>query len=59
MSIGDGKLFERMRLCLDDSTFMETSFLGLLYVALSRVERDSNWVLVDPVRAPAAFDRPP
>jgi len=48
MSIGDGKPIERMRLVLDDSTFMESSFLGLLYVACSRVERDSNWVLADP-----------
>ena len=45
MSIGDGKLVERLRLVLGDGIDMEKTFLGLLYVACSRVERDSYWVL--------------
>ena len=50
MSIGDGKPIERMRLALDDTPAMENrGCLGLLYVALSRVEKDENWVLVNPV----------
>ena len=49
MSIGDGKPIERMRLELDDSTTMEATSLGLLYVAMSRVEKDANWVLVSDI----------
>ena len=49
MSIGDGKPIERMRLCLANAITMEASNLGLLYVALSRVEDDSYMVLVEPV----------
>ena len=49
MSIGDGKPIERMRLCLANAITMEASNLGLLYVALSRVEEDSYMVLVEPV----------
>jgi len=49
MSIGDGKPIERMRLCLSSAITMEASNLGLLYVALSRVEEDSFMVLVEPI----------
>jgi hypothetical protein len=49
MSIGDGKPIERLRLCLANSVNMEASNLGLLYVALSRVEKFMHLVLVDAV----------
>ena len=49
MPIGDNKPVERMRLCLANTVVMEGSNLGLLYVALSRVEEDSSMVLVEAV----------
>ena len=45
MSIGDDKPIERMRLGLDPATTMEKFNLGMLYVALSRVEKDQYMVL--------------
>ena len=38
-----------MRLCLANDIKMEASNLGLLYVALSRIEEFSNMVLVEAV----------
>ena len=55
MSIGDGKVIERMRFAIDPGTSMESKNLGLLYVGKSRLEKDSFWVLetkgIDEVRA--------
>ena len=45
MSFGDDKMVERMRLAIDPAKSMEAKNLGLLYVAMSRVEKDSYWVL--------------
>ena len=45
MSIDDGKPVERMRMAIDPSTDMESKHLGLLYVAMSRVAKDTFWVL--------------
>ena len=45
MSFDDGKPVERMRMAIDPSIDMEKLHLGLLYVAMSRVAKDTFWVL--------------
>jgi len=44
-TIGEGQLVERMRAVLTDDTFMESKFLGLQYVALSRCKCMSDVAL--------------
>ena len=45
MSVGDGKPLERLRMAIDPAISMESKNLGLIYVAMSRTEKDANWVL--------------
>ena len=49
MSIGDNKDITHVRIKLQDSIDMEAHCLGLAYTAFSRVEKERNYSLVQPI----------
>ena len=49
MSIGDNHIFKRARIKLQQTSLMENGSLGTTYTALSRVDKDKNWCLVDQI----------
>ena len=49
LTIGQGNTATHCRIKLQSSTKMESLSLGLTYVALSRVHKESDWALVEPI----------
>ena len=49
MSVGNHHIFKRARIKLQQTSLMENGSLGTTYTALSRVDKDKNWCLVDQI----------